>query len=285
MWMETIWQDVKYGSRMLWHSPAFTVVAVLSLALGIGANTAIFSVMDAVLLKMLPVKNPEELVRINRNVSFPAYQKLRARNQTLSGLCAVSFFQTNVRISAEAEHGPPAQMVCGDYYSLLGVNAAVGRLLTPEDDQIPGVGGPQGPVAVISYPYWERRFGLDPAVVGKIINLNGVAITIVGVTPPKFYGLIQTFTPDVTVPIMLQPRVAPSTSTELWLNGHQGSFLDYDETDDYSPGFYVGRLKPGVAIAAAKAELTVLFQQVLNARAGSQIDEKKRHEIQEKKSN
>ncbi len=282
MRLETIWQDVKYGSRMLWNSPAFTAVAVLSLALGIGANTAIFSVMDAVLLKMLPVSRPEELVRTNSNISYPAYLKLRARSQTLSGLCAVSFFQTNIRISAEAEHGPPAQMVCGDYYSLLGVNAVVGRLLTPEDDQIPGVGGPQGPAAVISYPYWERRFGLDPAVVGKIINVNGVAVTIVGVTPQRFFGLFQTFSPDVTVPITLQPRVAPSPSTELWLNGHTGSFLDYDDTDDYSP-FYIGRMKPGVTVAATKAELTVLFQQIVSARAGSQLDEKKRHEIQEKK--
>ena len=280
--LESTWQDIRYGSRMLLRNPAFTAVAALSLALGIGANTAIFSVMDAVLLKMLPVQNPEELVRINSNVSYPAYQKLRTRTQTLAGLCAMTFFGTSVRVTGEAEHGPPAQMVCGDYYSLLGVKPLMGRLLGPEDDQIPGAGGTQGPVGVISYPYWERRFGRDPSIIGKVINVNGVAITIVGVTPPRFFGLIQTFTPDITVPITLQPRVSPSPSTELWLNGRNGSFLDYDETDDYSP-FYVGRLKRSSTIAQAKAELTVLFQQVLAARAGSQIDEKRRREIQEKK--
>ncbi len=281
-WFETIWRDVKYGSRMLWRSPAFTAVAVASLALGIGANSAIFSVMDAVLLKMLPVERPEELIRMNTSVSFPAYQKLRARTQTLSSLCAYNFFGTSIRISAESEHGPPAQMVCGEYYSIMGVKPAVGRLLTPEDDKVPGAGGPQGPVAVISYEYWQRRFARDSSVVGKVINLNGVAVTIVGVTPSGFFGLFQTFSPDITVPIMLQPRIAPSPTTELWLNGHTGSVLDYDDTDDYSPQYF-GRLKPGNSIAQAKAELGVLFQQILTARAGSRIDEKRRHEILENK--
>ncbi|MBI3667792.1 MAG: ABC transporter permease [Acidobacteria bacterium] len=283
-WLETLWQDLRYGLRMLRRSPAFTAVAVLSLALGIGANTAIFSIMDALLMRMLPVKNPEELVCLRTSVSFPAYKKLRDRNQSFSGLAVIRFMETSITVNGEAE---PAygQMVTGNYYATLGVNAVLGRALSPEDDQVPGVGGPQGPVAVISYDYWKRRFALDPSVVGKAVTINGVPVKIVGVTPPEFFGAMGgTDKPvDITVPIMLQPRVYPVGTTALWLNGQQGSELEYDGSDEYGWRPMIARLKPGVTMAQAQAELNVLFQQVLAERAGSAMDERRQRENAERK--
>lgn len=268
-WIEALLKDLRYGLRMLRNSPGFTAVAVLSLALGIGANTALFSVMDALMFKLLPIRNAQELVRLRAPVSFPAYQKIRDHNQVFSGIFAFSLFQASVRIGEEAEQAV-GQMVSGNFYSVLGVNAALGRVLSPDDDRVPGTGGMQGPVAVISYAYWQRRLAMDPNVLGKTIAFNGVPVTIVGVTSPRFSGILQTLSPDVTVPIMLQPRVLPNTATELWLHGNDGSFLDYDGTDDYGPPL-MARLKPGVTIAQAQAELNVLYQQILAARAGGQL--------------
>jgi putative ABC transport system permease protein len=187
----------------------------------------------------------------------------------------------SVRIDKDPEHASGV-FVSGDYYSVLGVAAAAGRLLTQDDDRIPGSGGSQGPVSVISYPYWERRFGLNPSVLGKSITVNGLPVTIVGVTPPEFSGIDQTITPDITLPIMLQPRVSPSASTELWVHGDQGSMISYDLTDQYGPTV-VARLKPGVTLAQAQAELNVLYQQILAGRTGGQLDERKRRENLEKR--
>ncbi len=282
--LETPVQDVRYGLRMLRRSRAFTATVVLSLGLAIGVNTAIFSLLDALLLKMLPVRNPENLVGILQSVSFPAYKKLRDRNHLLSGLAATGFFAAGARISGEAER-VQGQMVTGNYYAVLGVDAALGRVLSPEDDLIPGAGGPQGPVAVISYAYWRRRFALDPSVVGKTLMLNGVPVTVVGVTPPQFFGVTIGGAPiDVTVPIMLQPRVMPNnTDSALWANGRQGSELEYDENDDCGWRPMIARLKPGVTVAQAQAELNVLYQQVLSERAGSLKDERRQRENRERK--
>jgi predicted permease len=173
-------------------------------------------------------------------------------------------------------------MVSGNYFSVLGVKAAAGRLISPDDDRVPGTGGTEGAVAVISYHYWERRFSREPSILGKTATLNGVPVTIVGVTAPDFYGIFQTFAPDITVPIMLQPRVVPSVSTELWTHGDEGSILSYDLTDDYGPAV-MARLKPGVGMAQAQAELNVLYQQILASRAGSHLDEGRRKENAKKK--
>ena len=283
-WFDTLLKDLRFGARMLRRSPGFTAVALLSLALGIGANTALFSVMDALLLRMLPVKDPQQLVQLHSQVSFPAFQKISARNRVFSGAFAYSYMllvPASVRIDKEPEHASGI-FVSGDYYSVLGVDAAAGRLLTPDDDRIPGSGGKQGPVAVISYQYWQRRFGLDPSVIGKSIMVNSLPVTIVGITPPTFLGINQTFTSDFTLPFMLQPRVSPSASTELWVHGDQGSFISYDLTDQYGPTL-MARLKPGVTLAQAQAEVSVLYQQILTDRAGSQINEQKRRENLEKR--
>ena len=281
IFVETLWKDFRYSLRMLLVNPSFTVVAVLSLALGIGANSALFSVMDALILRMLPVKNADELVKFRSQVSFPAYKKLRDNNKTLSGLfvCNGNLFSISMGQEPEQVVG---FMASGNYFSVLGVKAAAGRLISPDDDSIPGTGGTDGPVAVISYHYWERRFSKDPAVLGKTAILNGVPVTIVGVTASDFHGIFQTFAPDVTIPIMLQPRIAPSVSTELWTHGDEGSILSYDLSDNYGANV-VGRLKRGVTMAQAQAELNVLYQQILAQRAGSRLDESKRRENAEKK--
>ena len=185
--------------------------------------------MDALLLKPLPVRDPQELVCIRETLSLPAYKKLRDRNQVFSGVAASSPIPISVTLtgSAEATHAN-GQMVTGNYYSVLGVDPILGRLITPEDDKIPAVGGPQGPVAVISYAYWNRRFDLDPSVIGKRITLNDVSVTIVGVTPPRFSGVLGGVQapPDVSVAYMLQPQVAPNGYAALWLNGGRGSELE-----------------------------------------------------------
>lgn len=275
-WLEDAWRDLHYGARLLLRNPGFTAVVVSSLALGIGANTALFSVTDAMMLRMLPVPRAEEIVRLRTPLSYPAFDTIRDRTQALAGMSAFSLFPASVRIDEDAEQAV-AQMVSGNFYAMLGVNAAAGRLLSPEDDRIPGFGGRDGPVAVISYQYWQRRFAFDTSIVGRAITLNGVPVTVVGVTAPKFFGVNQTVSPDLTLPIVLQPRVSPSTSTELWVHGDEGSILTYDLTDDYGPSI-VARLKPGVTIERAQAELTVLYRQILAARSNPPSEEQQGRE-------
>ena len=280
-WLEDTWRDLHYGARLLLRNPGFTAVVVCSLALGIGANTALFSIMDAMMLRMLPVPRADEIVRFRTPLSYPAFRTIRDRTQTLEGLSTFSVFPASVRIDDDAEQAV-AQMVSGDFYAMLGVNAAAGRLLSAEDDRIPGVGGRDGAAAVISYQYWERRFAFDRSIVGRTITLNGVLVTIVGVAAPKFFGVLQTLSPDLTLPIALQPRVYPSTSTELWVHGDEGSILTYDATDEYGPSI-VGRLKRGVTMEQAQAELTVLYRQILAARGSTQPEELRRGEHADQK--
>ena len=275
------WADLRYGTRLLLRNPGFAAVAVSSLALGIGANTALFSVTDALMLRMLPVPHADEIVRLRTPLSYPAFRTIRDRTQTLAGMSAFSVFPASVRTGEDAEQAV-GQMVSGDFYSVLSVNAVLGRVLSPDDDRIPGVGGRDGPVAVISYQYWQRRFALDPSVVGRTMTLNGVPVTIVGVAPPKFFGVIQTISPDLTVPIALQPRVFPSTSTELWVHGDEGSILTYDLTDTYGPEI-VARLKSGITVERAQAELSVLYRQILAARGSTRTEEQQRHEHAEQR--
>ena len=280
-WIDTVWKDVRYGLRMLRLSPGFTAVAVLSLALGIGANSALFSVMDALILRTLPVRDPQLLVRLKSPLSFPAYQKVRDRNQVFSGIFAINPFPASIRLEGEPELAV-GQMVSANYFTVLGVNALAGRVLSQDDDRIRGTGGAQGPVGVISYAYWERRFARDSSVIGKVVTINGVPVTIVGVTPRGFAGVFPAFSPDVTVPIMLQPRISSNASTELWAHGDEGSYLDYDLTDDYGPN-YIGALKPGVTIPQAQAELEGLRQQILAARAGGKLSDQQRRESAQSK--
>ena len=253
------------------------MVAVLSLALGIGANTVIFTLIDAVLIKMLPVKNPEQLVvigwgakdwprivtshrgssdRVTGHVSassfsYPTFQQFRANRQVFSDVFAFAELeQLNVSTSGHAEMAS-AHLVSGNYFSGLGVRALTGRTFVDQDDK-------QGaaPTAVISFRFWNHRFGLDPSAVGKAITVNGVPFTIVGVAPREFFGVSAGNAPDLFIPVAMQPRVAP-----FW-------------TDEYPSLFHasgacwlraMGRLKPGVSEQQARAALDVVLQQSMTA--------------------
>ena len=235
-WLETLWQDVRYGLRMLRKKPGFTLIAVLSLAIGIGANTAIFSLVDAVLLKSLPVKEPaalaqfkwlrgsnfsgfsydgscrtDEAAGLRLCTSFPqqTFEQFREQQSVLTELFAFApLEQLNANVDGQAEVAS-GLVVSGGYFTGLGVQSRLGRTLTAEDDR-PGA----PPVAVLSYRYWERKFGADLAVIGKQINLNNVAFTIIGVTPQEFTGTLgRGNAPDLTIPLMMEPLVRRNNSS------------------------------------------------------------------------
>src|SRR5262245_42275579 len=202
-----MFQDLRYGARMLLKHPGFTCVAALTLALGIGANTAIFSLIDAVLLKSLPVNTPERLALLGRArdgktvTQFPyrTYRQIRDQNEVLSGLLAYHPLRLSVSVDGQPEPAVAGQLVSGNYYAVLG------RTIIPDDDRAPG----GSPVCVISHNYWRRRFASDPAVVGKTIHIGGSPFTIVGVSPPEFFGLEIGSSMDISVPLMMQQQVMP----------------------------------------------------------------------------
>ncbi len=239
--------DVSYAFRLLRRSPAFTLVALLSLGLGIGANTAIFSLIDTVLVKTLPVDDPQRLFFVDNSGGksggsngppYPCFERLRDHNRFLSGIAAFDERPFKVSIDGVPER-VRGQYASGTYFDLLGVRATHGRLLTPADDSEPGRGGPHGAVAVISDGFWTRRFGRDPAVLGKSVQVGTQWVTIVGVTPPGFFGL-QVGTPlDITLPMML---------VEQGLQSKQSWWLSV-----------IGRLAPGATAEQARADLEALW--------------------------
>ena len=273
--------DLKLALRQLWKSPGFTAVAVLSLALGIGANTAIFSLVNEFLLRSLPVRNPEELVlfrltegvrgRLSRggenngsidpvtgrgsstSFSLLMFQRFRKQHSALSEIFAFApFSQVNVLVDGRPELNVSAQLASGNYHTGLGVPAILGRTFTDDDDQASAT-----PVAVISYRYWENRFRLDPAVVGKTIQINRVPTTIVGVTSPGFAGAMQAGeSVDVSVPLAHYLRFQP------------------DRAGRAKPSYWwiriMGRLAPGATAAQASASLEPIFQET--AREGWRTD-------------
>ena len=247
-WLEDAWKDVAFGARLLRKSPGFTLTAVLSLGLGIGANTAIFGLMKQVMLDALPVREPQNLVNIYRsdleNPVLPSFSRPFLEDlQTTEGLPFEGFLATTGLgvVSMVTESGAePVQvdLVSGNYHELLGVRPALGRLFTPEDDQV--LGG--HPVAVLSDHYWNRRFGRDPAVLNKTITLTGRQFTIVGVSAAGFSGLTAARAPDIQIPIVMAPY-PPHMIVE------RGSWwLDV-----------FGRLKPGVDPKAAGDSLLPLL--------------------------
>ena len=260
--LETAWRDTRHGVRILSKSPGFAAIALLTISLGIGANTAIFTLINAVVLKSLPVERPDELVLISDDpgegwmsgsppghwweLTYPSYQFFRDHNDVFQDLSAVE----SGRFSISARSGDSdrvavralGQLVSGNYFSVLGVKPRLGRLLTPDDDSLTAQ-----PVAVISYGCWERRFGRQASAVGSTVVLNNTPVTIIGVTRAEFFGERVTVPPDYWLPISLQPR------TML-----RKSFLD-------APDYYwlnmIGRLKHGVTLEQAQAALNVQLQQ------------------------
>src|SRR5260370_126411 len=273
--MYSLWQDTRFGWRMLSKNPGFTAVAVLTLALGIGANTAIFSLIDAVMLKNLPVKHPEELVLFQWDThkwpppfsqtggasrlsfSYPAFKQFSAQNQVLSSAFAfvpIGFNEQSVALSVNGETTLAfGEMVTGEYFSGLGVTPLLGRLITEEDEQ---PGAPR--VVVISYGYWSSRFGRDPSILGRAVTLNGISATIVGITPAPFYGEHPGGEPDLWVAFADLPNLRP------W--GAQPAYTDSVFTDrNWICLNIMGRLKPGVSQEQAQAALDIAFHQFVTA--------------------
>jgi predicted permease len=255
-----LWQDLRYGARMLRRSSGFTVVAVLSLAIGIGANTAIFSVIDALMLKTLPVQNPEQLVTLRTNdsgfySSYPSFERYSDLTQVFSNasaICLVDRYNvtTNSPIGAAAPQVGIA-LVSGNYFSTLGVDTVIGRTLTADDDRLPG----GHPVAVISYGYWEGRFERVADVVGRTLTLNNTTYTILGVTPRGFSGDWIGQPTDVWIPIAMQSQVMPEKPGLL--TNPSANWVRI-----------VARLKPNVTIPQAQAAAQVSYQQILREKAG-----------------
>ncbi|HZI61644.1 MAG TPA: ABC transporter permease [Pyrinomonadaceae bacterium] len=279
--MHTLIQDLRYGFRMLLKQKGLTAIALLSLALGIGANTALFSVVDAMLLKMLPVHEPERLVLFRsvaprefgvggyngqsrtdpatgqRNMTsfaYQSYQRMREQQGPVSDLFAFSEVSLNVNAGGQAEL-TSGQVVSGNYFTGLGVQPFLGRTLTDEDDK-PGA----TPVALMSYRYWQERFGSDNSIVGRQINLNNVAFTIIGVTPPGFNGTMNVgSSPDFHIPLQTEPLLYVDRK-QSYMNGAGIWWLRL-----------MGRLKPGATPEQAHAQLENAFQQsVLEHRAARQ---------------
>lgn len=250
-WLEDMSRDVRYGLRMLRRSPGFAAVAILSLALGIGANTAIFSLIDTVLLKTLPVDDPETLFFVDNSGGksggtsgppYPCFERLRDQNRFLAGISAFKETRFKVTIDGNPEE-VRGQYASGTYFDLLGVDAVQGRVLTAADDSVFGTGGPDGGVAVISHSYWKRRFAMDPGVLGKTVHVGTKPVTIVGVTEPEFFGLQVGSPIDITIPMALTDNNL--RTTRLWWFS------------------VVGRLKAGVNVEHARADLEGIWDAYL----------------------
>jgi len=258
-YIENLLQDLRYGLRQLLSNPSFTVVAVLTLGLGIGVNAAIFSVINAVMLRMLPVENPGQLVQVGfqgkhsgqsfvgESFSYPLFKELRQQNQAFADIAAFDYW--NSLDAYPANPGSTAtpikgQLVSVNFFSLLGVNAMIGRTFAPDEDS--GVGA--HPVAVISYALWTRMFSRDPAVLGKKLVIEGTPFNIIGVVPPHFGGVSPGRTDDVWVPVTMQPQVLPG-----------GTRLTERDTNWLS---LMARPKRGISAKQACASLDVIYQQI-----------------------
>ena len=252
VWLETLLRDIRYAARVLRKNPGFTAVATLSLALGIGANTAIFSLTDTVLLRMLPVEKPEELEQITGRsgsieteiFSYPMFRELRRPNSAFTGLFAQSTIPASFVAATRAERGV-LSIVSGNYFEVLGVPTYLGRLLTGADDRTPMA----HPVTVIGYRYWREKLGADTAVVGRTIRIDNYPFTVIGVAPPAFFGTEVGASPDAWVPMMMQPAVfganRPAFEEKGW------SWLQI-----------LGRRAPGVTEAQAQTALDIVLQRI-----------------------
>jgi predicted permease len=272
-WLETLLQDAVYGIRSMLRSPALVAVALLSLALGIGANTAIFSLLDAVMLRSLPVKQPSQLVLLGKGTwtgisdgfaitelySYPFYREMQKDNAVFSEVAGIFSMLNNVHgfVEGRNESEPmKVQLVSGTYFSTLGVNAIMGRALTDDDDKTEG----DHPVAVISYAWWTSSLSRDPRVLSRKLKLGETTFDIVGVAPPEFFGTKVGEAPDIWVPLSMIQRVPPN-------------FTGY--TDNFSESLYVmGRLKPGVTLEQATTNVNLVYQQILRGFSDSPLSQK-----------
>src|SRR5436309_6168446 len=269
-WIQDLTQDLRYALRRLRMAPAFTSATVLTLALGIGATTSIFTLVDAVLLKSLPVVNPGELYSLGKEprccyqggytqekefslVSYDLYKYLRDHTQGFSELAAFpaleALFGVRRSGSAEAAQSYPGEFVSGNYFTMFGIRAYAGRALTPQDDQ-PGA----PPVAVMSYRLWQQQYGSDPSVIGGTFNLDDKPFAVVGITPPGFFGdALRNTPPDFFLPLNTEPYV----QVDADLNKYDTHWLDL-----------IGRIQPGATPASVEAQMRVELKQWLRSHWG-----------------
>jgi len=247
--MEDLLKDIRYGARLLFRNPAFSAIAVLSLALGIGANTAIFSVVQQLLASPFPVEQPNQLVSVfttdrrnpgNLPLSHLNFKDVRGQNTSFSDVAAVAFTQVNYLGEGGAAEQLATQVVSANYFDVLGAKPALGRTFRAEEDAAPG----SGPVTIISYGLWDRRFGKDPSILGRTLSLNRQPFTVIGVAAEGFNGTIVFAAPDLWVPMSMHDVVQPGFT---WYEQRRGLFI-----------LPFGRLKPGVTLGQVQANLRTI---------------------------
>jgi predicted permease len=279
--LQILLRDLRYAIRQLRKSPGFTAVAVFTLALGIGVNTAIFTVVNALLLKMLPVREPQQLVVVgdptspNRRsngtprtdvFSYPLYKELRDGNSVFGGLCAAA---SDHRVEVDSGHGEissekvTVRMISGNYFTVLGVRPAAGRLFSDFDDTAENA----NPVVVLGYGYWQRQYALSPSIIGKDIRLNGYPFTVVGAAPAGFDGDVVGEQMALFVPLSMQPQILRGRH---WRDSGNNSWL-----------LLIGRLTAGTTRAQAEANLNIVFQQALKGGYGAALSSDDRKAIRE----
>ncbi|HLJ89882.1 MAG TPA: ABC transporter permease, partial [Candidatus Angelobacter sp.] len=285
-------QDIRFGLRMFAKSPTTTAILVVTLALGIGANTAVFTLINGVMLRSLPVSHPEQIYFFGADTSsgthsgnaltgavslysYPAFEQFRERNRSaFDGLTAMSSPQNDIHVSDPASNERPRRflgsLVDGDFFRVLGVNALVGRMLVAEDDR------PDSPaVTVISYRYWNQSLGRDSQIAGKKLLINGASFTVVGVTPPEFYGVKLNNPPDFWFPLNQQSFLIESTAANRngssnWLKAEDVQWLDV-----------LGRLKPEANPRATSSVLSSQLQQMISGLEGSSPSPERAQQIRE----
>jgi len=275
LWIESIVQDVRYGVRQLRKSPGFTFVAIVSLALGIGANTAIFTLLNAIMLRPLPVQNPGELLLFGNGIaqgstesvpdgstrlfSYSFFHDFRQKDTSFSGIAAVDStqFATKASIGGAAYQTTHVNLVSGSYFSVLGVPAFLGRTIEESEDGAPG----DGAIAVASYSWFQRHFNGDPSALGKVIRIQSHDYTLVGVAKPGFYGVTVGQSTDLWIPLSMEKAFSRPGWNGLGTKLFQSLYL-------------IGRLKPGVTADQASAETNLLFKQIVRDYIGPQPSQK-----------
>jgi len=270
-WADTLWRNIRFGLRMLARSPASSLVAILVLTLGIGATTAIFTLLNAVLLRSLPVQHSDQLVLFGdgnwdgdagglprenwQAFSYHGYRDFQRNTHVFSNVAAIDShdFSTHGHVGSGANlEKMNVELVSGTYFDTLGVRPILGRTLSDADDGAPGA----HPVAVASYSWWRRRFGSNPSAVGGTVRIGATVYSVIGITPPEFFGVIAGQSPDLWIPLAMEKEISPG-----W-NG-----LDQDL---FQSLYIIARRKPGISLQQASADTNVLFRQIARGYAGPQ---------------
>ena len=251
--METLFNDLRAAIKTHWKYKGITLIAVVSLAIGIGANTAIFSIVNSALLRPRAVSNPEQLVELYvgrrdepyQSTSYPSYLEFRERNEVFTGLAAYHIDQFKLGGAHEVEQ-IWGEAVSGNYFEVLGLQPQKGRMFLPEEDVVPG----RNPVVVISHGLWQRRFNSDPSVIGQPITINNQVLTVIGIAPPQYTGIMRGLASEVWVPTMMMPQLQPTIGTPI-LTSRGNSWV-----------VMIGRLKPDVTVEQARARFDVLGREM-----------------------